>query len=85
MRMRAKRRMEALKAAGFVVKADGGEAEAGDTVEITRIIDGRGRGQEGGIMVRATARYVEAYRVGQDSKRWELVPANKLFQRAPDG
>ena len=36
-------------------------------------------------MVRATARYVEDYRVGQDSKRWELVPANKLFQRAPDG
>ena len=35
-------------------------------------MDGRGKGRSSGIVVWATARFVEAYRLGQDSKTWAL-------------
>ena len=68
LRVRYKRRIEALRAAGLVVQDSQGAAPAGDTVEIVRVVDGRGGGRVSGIFVRATARFVEAYRLGQDSK-----------------
>ena len=82
LRMRYKRRIEALQAAGLLV--GGQAAPAGDTVEIVQVVDGRGKGRMGGgIIVRATDRFVEAYRLGQDSKAWELLPSSRLF--LPDG
>ena len=38
----------------------------------------RGKGRVGGIVVRATDRFVEAYRLAQDSKAWELLPSSRL-------
>ena len=81
LRMRYKRRIEAMQAAGLLV--GGQAAPAGDTVEIVRVVDGRGKGRVSGIIVRATDRFVEAYRLGQDSKAWELLPSSRLF--LPDG
>ena len=82
LRMRYKRRIEALQAAGLLVGSQA--APAGDTVEIVQVVDGRGKGRMGGgIIVRATDRFVEAYRLGQDSKAWELLPSSRLF--LPDG
>ena len=48
-------------------------------MEVVQVVDGRGKGRTGGIIVRATARFVEAYRLGQDSKAWELLPSSRLF------
>ena len=81
LRMRYKRRIEAMQAAGLLV--GGQAAPAGDTVEIVRVVDGRGGRRVSGIIVRATDRFVEAYRLGQDSKAWELLPSSRLF--LPDG
>ena len=81
LRMRYKRRIEAMQAAGLLV--GGHAAPAGDTVEIVRVVDGRGGRRVSGIIVRATDRFVEAYRLGQDSKAWELLPSSRLF--LPDG
>ena len=80
---RYSRRVEALRAAGLVVLPGQTEAPAGDTVEIVRIVDGRGGNRTGGLVVRASARFVEAYRLAQDSRAFQLLPANKLF--LPDG
>ena len=55
-----RRRRDALIAAKY--KAWGGRAApAGDTVEIVEVVDGRGRGAEAGLRVRATARLCAAY------------------------
>ena len=81
LRVRYKRRIDAMRAAGLLV--GGKAAPAGDTVEIVRVVDGRGKGRVSGIIVRATDRFVEAYRLGQDSKAWELLPSSRLF--LPDG
>ena len=81
LRVRYRRRIEALREAGLLV--DGHAAPAGDTVEIVQVVDGRGKGRSSGIIVRATDRFVEAYRLGQDSKAWELLPSSRLF--LPDG
>ena len=77
LRVRYKRRIDAMRAAGLLV--GGQAAPAGDTVEIVRVVDGRGKGRSSGIIVRATDRFVEAYRLGQDSKAWELLPSSRLF------
>ena len=62
LRVRYKRRIDAMRAAGLLV--GGQAAPAGDTVEIVRVVDGRGKGRSSGIIVRATDRFVEAYRAG---------------------
>ena len=77
LRVRYKRRIDAMRAAGLLV--GGQAAPAGDTVEIVQVVDGRGKGRVSGIIVRATDRFVEAYRLGQDSKAWELLPSSRLF------
>ena len=83
LQRRYNRRVEALRAAGLVVLPGQTEAPAGDTVEIVRIVDGRGGNRTGGLVVRASARFVEAYRLAQDSRAFELLPSSKLF--LPDG
>ena len=77
LRMRYKRRIEALEAAGLVVEDGQAAAPAGDTVEIVRIM--KGKRQQGGLGVRASAKFVEAYQLGQDSNKWELLPSSRLF------
>ena len=72
---RYQRRVDALTAAGYLVPARGGVAPAGDTVEIVRVVDGRGHGQDAGVRIRASARFCAAY---QDQVKTRL-PAARLF------
>ena len=57
------RRVDAL-IANHLVPEGGGAAPAGDTVEVVRVVSGNGRNQyrtrETGLMVRLSARYIEA-------------------------
>ena len=39
----------------------GGVAPAGDTVEIVRVVDGRGHGHVAGLRIRASARFCAAH------------------------
>ena len=82
LRVRYKRRIDAMRAAGLLV--GGQAAPAGDTVEI-RAGRGRARREAGERHHRAGHRPVRprAYRLGQDSKAWELLPSSRLF--LPDG
>ena len=79
LRVRYKHRVEALEAAGLMVNGEDDEAEAGATIEIVRRQSAGGRGKKAGLMVRASARFVEAYRLGQNSAAWTLLPSNVLF------
>ena len=76
LRKRYNRRLEDLRKNGYMLPRRG-EAVAGDTIEIVRRVDGRGRGREAGLVVRASARFVEAYKLSQDA--FELIPASQLF------
>ena len=83
LRERYHNRVQQLRKAGYVVPSGQAEAPAGDTIEVVRVVDGRGWGQEGGLLVRASTQFVEAYRLAQDSAAIELLPAQRLFR--PDG
>ena len=75
---RYRRRVEALTEAGpssYRVPARGGVAPAGDTVEIVRLVNGRGHGQVAGLWIRASARFCAAY---QDQVKTRL-PAARVF------
>ena len=71
------RRVDALIAAGYHVPARGGGAPAGDTVEIVRVVDGRGRGQVAGVWIRASDRFCEA---ASGRREWERIPATRLLR-----
>ena len=58
---RYRRRVDALIAAGYLIPAPGGVAPAGDTVEIVRVVDGRGHGHVAGVRIRASARFCAAH------------------------
>ena len=58
---RYRRRVDALIAAGYLIPAPGGVAPAGDTVEIVRVVDGRGHGHVAGLRIRASARFCAAH------------------------
>ena len=58
---RYRRRVDALIAAGYLISAPGGVAPAGDTVEIVRVVDGRGHGHVAGVRIRASARFCAAH------------------------
>ena len=45
----------------FPIPAPGGVAPAGDTVEIVRVVDGRGHGHVAGVRIRASARFCAAH------------------------
>ena len=79
LRNRYKRRFDALKKAGYLLAPRQAEAPAGDTWEIVRVVEGRGGSRQGGIVVRASARFVEAYRRAQDNRAYELVSTTLLF------
>ena len=72
---RYRRRVEALTEAGYRVPARGGNAPAGDTVEIVRVVDGQGHGKVAGVWIRASDRFCAAY---QDQVKTRL-PAARLF------
>ena len=59
-------------AAGCVVYRFGSPGEAGDTVEIVRVVNGRGHGQVAGLWIRASARFCAAY---QDQVKTRLPAA----------
>lgn len=60
-----------------------GAAPAGDSIEVRRVRPARGRGA--GLMVRASARFCEAYARGQNRKSWERIPAGRLLGTGKDG
>ena len=72
---RYRRRVDALIESGYQVTALSGVAPAGDTVEIVRVVDGRGHGHDAGLKIRATARFCAAY---ADQVKIRL-PAARLF------
>ena len=74
---RYRHRLERLEEAGYFVPDGGGTAPAGDTVEIVRIV--RRRRIPGGIVIRASARYCEAYVKGRKTR----IPAAHLLPAAP--
>ena len=57
---------------------DGRPAEAGGTVEVVRRLRG-GRHHQAGLMVRASARFVEAFRKRGDSGAWDSIPIHRLM------
>ena len=64
--VRYRRAMATLERRGYFVGASpGAEAPAGDSVEIVNRVTAGGRGRPGGLMVRASARFVEAARLAQ--------------------
>ena len=75
------RRVDALIAAGYHVPERGGGAPIGDTVEIVRVVDGRGHGQVAGVWIRASARFCEA---ASGRREWERIPATRLLMAAGD-
>ena len=64
--VRYRRAMATLERRDYFVGASpGAEAPAGDSVEIVNRVTAGGRGRPGGLMVRASARFVEAARLAQ--------------------
>ena len=76
---RYRRRIEDLRGAGYLTPARG-EAEAGDTVEIVRLVPGT-RVQAAGLVVRASARFCAAYGDGGEADR---IPAARLLKLIGD-
>ena len=71
-------RVTALQRAGYVVPERSDSAPAGDTIEIVERVR-KTKDHEQGLMIRATARFCEAYRRGQKRDNWERIPAKRLF------
>ena len=71
------RRVEALETARYLAPQAGrGEAPAGDSVEIVKIVRGA-RHRPAGLVIRASARFVEAQRRAE-AQEWERIPAGRL-------
>ena len=75
---RYRRRVQDLGDLGYFVNDDG--APAGDTVEIVKRVSSRGYGSQAGIVVRASARFVEAYQRAQNPRAWRTIPASDLLE-----
>ena len=75
---RYRRRVQAFEDAGFMANGNRA-AKAGDTIEVVSAQTGT-RTREPGIWVRATARFVEAYKRGQKRSDWERYPAARVFR-----
>ena len=73
---------ERLEANGYVLASEGGEAAAGDTIEILRIEAGRPGPNPARVHLRASARFVEAVRKAGAAKGGGLVgtPLRRLLQ-----
>lgn len=84
-----KRLTAQIESKGYLLPSPTGEAEAGDTVEIVAIKKG-GRGGVGGLIVRASARYIEAHEIIRRARGRVLdaVPLPNLFPHdvfSPEG
>ena len=74
--------LQTLQAMGYFC-APGGTAEAGGTIEIIRAVKG-GNGREAALVVRASARFCEAYEKGQKASAWSSAPISDIVvRRAP--
>lgn len=73
---RYRRRLEALEHARYMCEGSRA-AHAGDTIEITCVE----RGANGGIRVRATARFCDAAANAASPARWRHVPAAHLLEQ----
>ena len=73
-------RVEALRKAGYVVGPRQHSALAGDTIEIVRAQKGS-KVASAGLVVRATARFVEAYKRSRKKESWERYPASKVLNQ----
>ena len=71
-------RIGTLEAAGYVVNGPA-PAVAGDTIEVRPRRGGRGRG-EAALVVRASARMVEAVRKSQNYGTWTRYPATSVLR-----
>ncbi|MYH57153.1 MAG: hypothetical protein F4145_03895 [Boseongicola sp. SB0675_bin_26] len=81
-RQRYRNAVETLKDAGYKCPSPDKTAPAGDTVEIVKQKSGRGNGTAG-LLVRATARFCEAYAKGQKGRgEWSSVALEDLRNRA---
>ena len=78
---RYRRRVDDLGDLGYFVT--GGGAPAGDTVEIVKKFSGGGRGSQGGVVVRASDRFVEACQRSQNPSAWHAIPASTLLESRP--
>ena len=78
---RWQRRRANFESAGYVAP-DYGEAGAGDTIEVRP--ERASRKHKAGLMVRASARMVEAAARAQDKRGWTRLPAKKLFSVGDD-
>ena len=71
-----------IESKGYLLPSPRAEAEAGDTVEIVSIKKGKPtNGGMGGLIVRASARYIEAHEVirRKRGKALDAVPLHSLF------
>jgi len=75
-------RRDALVKAEYLTPPSGAPAPAGDTVEIVKVVDGRGR-NTAGLWIRASARFVEAVRLAQKTRNWQQLPAETLLGERP--
>ena len=75
-----KRLTTQIESKGYLLPSPTGEAEAGDTVEVVKIRKG-GRGGVGGLIVRASARYIEAHEIIRRKRGnvLDAVPLPDLF------
>ena len=82
-RNRWRRMVEALLKANYLIKTFRGQAKAGDSVEIVEVVRGS-RAQTAGLMVRASARFVEAARLSslRNGRGFETV---RLTDWLPEG
>ena len=74
---RYRRRVEQFELAGYRWMHNGGEAPAGDTIEVEPRIGNRGR--SAGLLVRTSARMVAAVARAQNRSTWSREPALQFF------
>lgn len=75
---RYRRRVAALREAGYCVTSSSRTARAEDTVEIVNVVLGR-RSTPAGLVIRATRKFCEA---ANGRRRWERWPLSRLFETA---
>ena len=79
-RKRYGRLLNTLKQLDYDCHTPSATAKAGSTVEVVKIHGGRGRG-EGGLTVRATARFVDIVAARANPKRWDALSLDRLIER----
>ena len=77
---RYRNRVATLRKAGYVAPAGGGAAQAMDTVEIIKIVQG-GKHHRGGLWIRASARFCEA---ASGARAWERLSVRQVLPGPPE-